>query len=65
MKGSVGQFTAVQKNLEAGAKELKIAIELSPDLNWQSKALIEGNIKMLTNYAKALSKLVNDTMIEI
>lgn len=65
MKGSVGQFTAVQKNLEAGAKELKMAIELSPDLDWKSKTLIESNIKMLTNYAKALSKLVNDTMIEI
>ena len=65
MKGSVGNFITVQKNLEAGAKELKMAIELSPDLSWQSKVLIEGNIKMLTNYAKALSKLVNDTMIEI
>lgn len=65
MKGSVGNFIAVQKNLEEGAKELKIAIELSPDLDWKSKTLIEGNIKMLTNYAKALGKLVSDTMIEI
>ena len=65
MKGSVGNFIAVQKNLEEGAKELKMAIELSPDLDWKSKTLIESNIKMLTNYAKALGKLISDTMIEI